>query len=90
MFDEAELNDKQRLVLGAIAAFVQDHGYSPSVRDIADRCDMKSPSTVLLYLKQLEARGLIRRTSHRGRTSRLAVRQDAVSPAQAESRTTGD
>ena len=53
------LTDKQIQVYDYIVSFQRDHGYPPSVREIARHLGLKSPSTVHFHLKGLEEAGVI-------------------------------
>lgn len=48
-------------ILAYIKAFRRDKGYSPSVREVADHCGVRSPSVVQYHLNHLERAGLITR-----------------------------
>ena len=48
-------------ILYAIGEFTQQHGYSPSVRELAAMIDARSTNTVAYHLTALEARGDITR-----------------------------
>lgn len=70
------LTPKQQEIYEYILAFLGEHGYSPSVREIADAVDLKSPSTVHFHLKGLRAAGLISQAE--GKTRTIAVNPDPV------------
>ena len=65
------LTDKQIQVYDYIVSFQRDHGYPPSVREIARHLGLKSPSTVHFHLKGLEAAGVI--TKEEGKTRAITV-----------------
>ena len=44
------LTEKQGQIYDYIISFQQDHGYPPSVREIAVHLGLKSPSTVHFHL----------------------------------------
>lgn len=46
-------------ILDYIKTFRQKNGYSPSVREVAHHCGIKSPSVVQYHLNRLEHEGLI-------------------------------
>ena len=50
--------------------FIQDNGYSPSLREISKGCYL-GRSTVLRYLDRLEARGRIQRVDGKARSITL-------------------
>lgn len=61
------LTDRQEKILGAIAAFIREHGYPPSMREIGDLVGLSSLSSVTHQLSRLEQLGCIRRDPKRPR-----------------------
>jgi len=55
-------------ILAFIKTFRQQNGYSPSVREVADQCGIKSPSVVQYHLNHLEQAGLIRKSKETSRS----------------------
>jgi repressor LexA len=55
-------------ILDFIKAFRQTKGYSPSVREVARHCGVKSPSVVQYHLNHLEQDGLITKDKDRSRS----------------------
>jgi len=55
-------------ILDYIKVFRQSNGYSPSVREVARHCGIKSPSVVQYHLNHLEAAGLITKDKARSRS----------------------
>lgn len=55
------LSQKQQRILDFLQAFLEEHDYPPSIRDIQQGCDISSTSVVDYNLKRLEEKGLIRR-----------------------------
>lgn len=72
----AEIKEKQLNVLRYVDAYVQEHGYAPSVREIAAALHLSSPSTAHYHLKKLEAAGYLNIGSNRPRA--LAVQEHTV------------
>lgn len=66
-------------ILEFIRAFRRDNGYSPSVREVAGHCGIKSPSVVQYHLEQLLEAGLI--TKDRVRSRSVGVVGDEEGPA---------
>jgi repressor LexA len=62
-----ELTDQ---VYAFIRAYFDEHGFSPSLRDIGKACYL-SPSNVVRYLDVLESRGLISREIRKPRSIAL-------------------
>lgn len=58
---------KQKELLVFIDAFIKEHGYSPSYREIMKALDYNSVATVSLHVSSLEKRGHIQK---RGRSAR--------------------
>ncbi len=69
-----KLTKKQQQVYDYIAAFIEAHGYSPSVREIGDYLNLKSPSTVHFHLKGLLSAGMI--TQAEGKTRSITIVQE--------------
>lgn len=65
------LKGTQAEVYDYLAAFIAQHGYSPSQREIADAVGLLSASTVNDHLKKLENKGYIDRNSGRPRAIRI-------------------
>lgn len=59
---------KQRELLSFIEAFVAEHGYGPSYREIMRGCDYKSVSTVAVHVDNLIKRGHLRKKDHSARS----------------------
>lgn len=54
------LTDSQRRVLDALTGFIREHGYPPTLRELAVLVDA-TPSTVHYQMSLLAAKGRIRR-----------------------------
>lgn len=70
-----KLSPKQQQIYDYILEFTQDNGYSPSVREIAQAVNLKSPSTVHFHLKGLREAGLISQAE--GKTRSIIVTGEA-------------
>ena len=66
-----ELTDKERKMLDYISETIRNNGYSPSVRDIKNALDIKSTSTVHVYLERLEKKGYLQKENSKSRTIRV-------------------
>jgi SOS-response transcriptional repressor LexA len=75
---------KQHALLDYIAAFIAEHGYSPSYREIMNGCGYNSIATVAVHVNNLISRGHLRKRDHSARSLELtgAVVADAKSGAQ--------
>ncbi|GGM84371.1 transcriptional repressor LexA [Dactylosporangium sucinum] len=58
-----EISERQRDILAVIQAWVDEHGYPPTVREIGAAVGLGSPSSVAHHLRALEQRGLLRRAA---------------------------
>lgn len=54
-----QLGPRQKKILEFLLSEIEDRGYPPSVREIADAVDLKSPSTVHAHLEALQKKGYI-------------------------------
>lgn len=59
--DRVPLTDRQRAVLDYLAAFVAEHGYAPSLQEIAQEFKISSLQGVKDHLAALERKGYLRR-----------------------------
>jgi repressor LexA len=66
--------ERRRRILECIARTVEERGYPPSVREIADAVGLASTSAVHHHLIALERDGLIERGTHASRALRLTSR----------------
>lgn len=66
-----ELTQRQRAVYDLIRDKIQNRGYGPTVREIGESFDIKSPNGVMCHLKALERKGLIRRSPNKSRAIEL-------------------
>jgi len=58
-------------VLKYVKEFIEEHGYSPTIREIRDSCGISSTSVVATYLGTLERRQLITMEAGKPRTIRV-------------------
>jgi repressor LexA len=66
--------DRRQKILECIARTVDERGYPPSVREIADAVGLASTSAVHHHLIALEREGLLERGTHSSRALRLTPR----------------
>lgn len=71
----SKLSPKQQQIYDYILSFSREHGYPPSVREIAQAVDLRSPSTVHFHLKGLREAGLISQAE--GKTRAITVTDGA-------------
>jgi repressor LexA len=58
------ISAKQERILAVIRAWIERHGYPPTVREIGAAVGLGSPSSVAHHLKALERHGMLRREAH--------------------------
>jgi SOS-response transcriptional repressor LexA len=73
---------KQRELLTFIHTFINEHGYSPSYREIMTGLNYTSVATVSLHINNLIKRGHLRKRDHSARSLELV---DAAEPAKVTS-----
>lgn len=61
------LTKKQKSVLDFISTFASEHGYSPSLKEIAGFVETDNLSTAQYYVEELESRGYLKRDSFKTR-----------------------
>lgn len=71
------LTQKEREIFEYISDCLQKNGFAPSVRDICAEVGIKSTSSVHEYLRRLEAKGFIRKSS--GKSRALSIQNDGKS-----------
>lgn len=64
---------KQRELLTFIEAFITEHGYSPSYREIMNGLNYTSVATVSLHVNNLIKRGHLRKRDHSARSLEVTV-----------------
>jgi repressor LexA len=61
--------ERRQSILAFHRSFVKEHGYSPSIREIADAVGVKSTSDVFYHFTILQERGQLVRDARRARTA---------------------
>jgi repressor LexA len=72
MADFSTLTERQREIYEFIRTKIEARGYGPTVREIGEGFDIKSPNGVMCHLKALEKKGLIKREGFRARAIQLS------------------
>src|SRR4051812_23305451 len=75
--DDARLTERQRRILTVIRDWLDEHGYPPTMREIAQAVGLKSASSADHHLKKLAELGLLRRDA---RGSRAVDIRDTTEP----------
>jgi repressor LexA len=68
-----QLTKRQRAVYEFVRDKIRNRGYGPTVREIGERFDIRSPNGVMCHLKALEKKGLITREPNMSRAIQLAA-----------------
>ncbi len=71
MADLDALTPRQREIYRFIREKIQTRGYGPTVREIGNHFDIKSPNGVMCHLKALQKKGLIHREANMSRAIQL-------------------
>jgi len=64
-------NDRSEEIFDFMQKFSAENGYSPTVREICEACDVKSTATAFTYMNSLVERGLINKAGNRNRAVSL-------------------
>ena len=62
------MTKKQKIIFDFINSFIEENGYSPTVREIADGVGLKSPATVHTHISNLVDMGLLKKDALKNRT----------------------
>lgn len=79
---------KQRELLSYIEAFIGEHGYSPSYREIMNGLNYNSVATVALHVNSLIKRGHLRKRDHSARSielvepSEISLKSNEIKPGE--------
>lgn len=71
--NRGQITPKQRELFEFIKQFIQEHGYSPSYREIATMLGYNSVATVAEHINNLVTLGLIRKTNHSARSLEIVL-----------------
>jgi repressor LexA len=75
----SQLTERQREIYDFIQEKIESRGYGPTVREIGEAFDIKSPNGVMCHLKALEKKGLIKREGFSARAIQLIGHKPAAS-----------
>jgi repressor LexA len=70
-----QTSQRRRQILDFIRKFIEDKGYSPTIRDILHACNISSIAVVQHHLRVLEEQGYVSRDPHVRRSITLSDRQ---------------
>lgn len=68
----SQLTSRQKAVYEMIRECILSRGYGPTVREIGEHFNIKSPNGVMCHLKALQRKGLIKRSPNKSRAIELA------------------
>ena len=72
------LTDRQAAILGFIKDFARDHGYPPTIPEIQEEFNIKSPNGVNNHIKALTRKGYIKRDSSRARALEIIGMHEGI------------
>ncbi|MDB5179787.1 MAG: SOS-response transcriptional repressor, LexA [Candidatus Saccharibacteria bacterium] len=75
---------RQKELLDYVDAFIQEHGYGPSYREIMNAIGYKSVSTVAIHIDGLIQKGFLRKTDNSARSLEV-VTTNAITAASSKS-----
>ena len=76
-----KMTERQKQIRSAIEDFMADHGYPPSIRELAAQFSMAS-SSMLAHIRALERKGVIRRQKGKSRSFELIEREGPGGPVK--------
>ncbi|ADQ41558.1 transcriptional repressor, LexA family [Caldicellulosiruptor acetigenus I77R1B] len=62
------LTERQQQILNAVIGYINEKGYPPTIRELADIVGVKSSSTLHGHLQRLEKKGYITKEKRKPRT----------------------
>lgn len=62
------MTKKQEQILNIVTKYIEENGYSPTVREICKKAGLSSPATVYQHLKLLKEKGYIKSDNNKQRT----------------------
>lgn len=74
---------RQKELLDFVDAFIQQHGYGPSYREVMVGLNYKSVSTVAIHINGLIERGYLRKRDRSARSLEVVSTQYKAGPAKA-------
>lgn len=77
------LSKRQKQVLDFIGDFVDEHGYAPSYREIAENFGLSSAATVAQHVNALQTKGFLNKQWNGSRSIELAPKQASTHPTHA-------
>lgn len=72
------MTNRQEILLNAIKDYINEWGYSPTIRELCKITHKKSPATVSVMLKRLKKGGYIDYEFNRNRTIRVLDNEQSI------------
>lgn len=72
----SQLTYRQQRVYDMIRTLIVERGYGPTVREIGEEFNIRSPNGVMCHLRALERKGLIKRSPNKSRAIELTHTAD--------------
>ena len=66
-----KITNRQEQILTFIRVYHEEHGYTPTIREICSHLELSSPATVHSHLARLKQKGLITYQPYQSRTIKL-------------------
>lgn len=66
-------SNKAQMILDYVTEFIQENGYSPSIREIGQAVGLRSTASVSYHLQALQEKGLLQAPGAKGRKRALAT-----------------
>ena len=66
-------SNKAELIVNYVNQFIQEHGYSPSVREIGEAVGLRSTASVSYHLQALQEKGILQSPGAKGRKRALGT-----------------
>ena len=66
-------SNKAQLIMDYVNQFIQENGYSPSVREIGAAVGLRSTASVSYHIQQLQEKGLLQSPGVKGRKRSIVV-----------------
>ena len=66
-----DMTKKEKVIYDCISAYREEHGFSPSMREIAEAVGLKSASTVCRHIHSLEEKGWLK--TNEGRSHAIVI-----------------
>ena len=68
-------SNKAELIMDYVNQFIQENGYSPSVREIGAAVGLRSTASVSYHLRQLQEKGILQEPGAKGRKRAIVTSQ---------------